>query len=103
MKYSNLKFKILLSFFIFYFLTAALTFLFIYKSEFKNILRYSISMFVIFIFFEYVIYFYINRIQKKSIMIGLMYQKYIERSQSKINEAFDIATYIGTTNSNSIV
>lgn len=86
--YSGLKNKIIfIHFFSIVILFAStLGIIFFFGSGLTNIFKYSIFMLAILIIFQTTITFYLRVIEKKSFMVGLLFQKYIERSQNTTNE-----------------
>ena len=86
--FSGLKFKILISLFFSNLIIFSFTLMiiFLFGSGLKNIINYFIIISVPLVFMEYIMYYYIRKIQKKSFMVGILFQNYIEKSQSTINE-----------------
>ncbi len=86
--YSGLKNKVLFIHFfsILILFSSTLAIVFFFGSGLNNILKYSIFMLVVLFIFQCTIVFYLRIIEKKSFMVGLLFQKYIERSQNTTNE-----------------
>ncbi|APJ03334.1 methyl-accepting chemotaxis protein [Silvanigrella aquatica] len=86
--YSGLKVKVLISTFLcnLILFVSALIFIYIFGSGFKSVFKYALSMGIILILLELVIYVYVKKIQKKSLLVGVLFQNYIEKSQNTIEE-----------------
>lgn len=86
--YSGLKSKLLyLHFFsIFFLFLGTLTIVYFFGSGKLNLIKYAIFMCLVLVFFQTTISMYLRMIEKKSFMVGLLFQKYIEKSQETIDE-----------------
>lgn len=86
--FSGLKSKVLILHFfsLLILFLSTLAFIFFFGTGINNIKKYAIFMAIILIFFQASIVFYLQLIEKKSFMVGLLFQNYIEKSQSTINE-----------------
>lgn len=86
--YSGLKSKLLyLHFFsIFFLFLGTLAIVYFFGSGKLNLIKYAIFMCIVLVFFQTTISMYLRMIEKKSFMVGLLFQKYIEKSQETIDE-----------------
>ena len=86
--FSGLKTKLLISLFLTNIAISIVTLFFIYLfgSGQLKLFKYLLIMSISLIIAQVYIYYYINKLQKKSFMVGILFQNYIERSQSTINE-----------------
>ncbi|MGY3804073.1 methyl-accepting chemotaxis protein [Pigmentibacter ruber] len=86
--YSGLKSKLLyLHFFsIFFLFLGTLAIVYFFGTGKLNLIKYAIFMCIVLVFFQTTISMYLRMIEKKSFMVGLLFQKYIEKSQETIDE-----------------
>ncbi|WGL59353.1 methyl-accepting chemotaxis protein [Pigmentibacter sp. JX0631] len=86
--YSGLKSKLLyLHFFsIFSLFLGTLAIVYFFGSGKLNLIKYAVFMGLVLVFFQTTISMYLRMIEKKSFMVGLLFQKYIEKSQETIDE-----------------